>query len=236
MLSKESVIKLQGLKNRISELHDLKVTEPKFKAWRSDTERALKTIFKEKSVESDQFLNIEYYPSFVSSYTPDSYLNEVYENGLQEAELLLDSLISEASEKLPEPTNELFSSVLKLHPKIIAVTEKLFSDGHYSKSIFDAIIVLEQEVKQRSGITNKIGVNLMTEVFNTNSPILKINQGLTQEDRDEQEGFMHLMMGTILGIKNPKSHSIVNLTNPIAAVEYLAFVSILLRRVESATK
>ena len=133
-------------------------------------------------------------------------------------------------------SNSLFSSHLNLHPKIIAATKKLFSDGHYSKAIFDAIIVLEQSIKKKSGVTNKIGVNLMNDVFNYNFPILKLNQGMTQEEKDERQGFMDIFRGTVLGIKNPKSHSIINLTNSSATVEYLAFISMLMRRVDSATK
>lgn len=133
-------------------------------------------------------------------------------------------------------SSTLFSSYLNLHPKIIEVTKKLFSDGYYSNAIFDAIIVLEQAIRNKSGVTNKIGVNLMNDVFNYNFPILKLNQGITQEQKDEQQGFMDIFRGIVLGIKNPKSHSIVNLTNSSTAVEYLAFISMLMRKVDASTK
>ena len=51
-------------------------------------------------------------------------------------------------------------------------------------------------------------------------------------DRDEQEGFRFLYMGTSVGIRNPKVHSLVKLKDPYKALQYLSLISILIKRAE----
>ena len=65
-----------------------------------------------------------------------------------------------------------FPSELKLHPKIIQATEKLFEDRHFSQAIFEALKILEKEIKSKSKIGDKIGVDLVNHVFNKKNPII----------------------------------------------------------------
>ena len=190
MIPEELVTKLQKLNNEIDELKALSITSPQFTVWKSTVERLLKNIFGEKSIQVQQFLEIDYYPSFVSSGTSPLRIREIFVRGLDTAKLQLNSFLDEIKENIPSPTNKTFSSVLKLHPKIIAVSEKLFLDGHYAQAIFESIIVLEQEIKNKSGVTNKIGVNLMNEVFNHISPILKINPGYHKRKKMNDKDLM----------------------------------------------
>ena len=121
-----------------------------------------------------------------------------------------------------------------LHEKIISVSQKLFSDGHYSQAIFEALKLLENEIKQKSGVKRKIGERLVNEVFNEDDPIILINSGKNDEDVDERRGFRFLFMGAFIGIKNPKSHSIQKLNDVTKAMEYLSFISLLLKRLEES--
>jgi len=125
--------------------------------------------------------------------------------------------------------------VLKLYPKVVSASEKLFQDGHYSQAIFDALKVLEKEIKAKSGIRNKIGVDLVNKAFNEDHPIIKIVDGDEQEAIDEREGFRFLYMGAFRGIKNPKSHSNQNLKDPAKALEYLSFISLLMKRLDESS-
>ncbi|MEX2623977.1 MAG: TIGR02391 family protein [Acidimicrobiia bacterium] len=57
---------------------------------------------------------------------------------------------------------------------------------------------------------------------------------LGQSGRDEQEGFRFIFMGVIQGIRNPKGHELVEQGDPQRALEYLALVSVLFRRLDDA--
>jgi uncharacterized protein (TIGR02391 family) len=124
-------------------------------------------------------------------------------------------------------------SLPDLHPKILSVSQKLFLNGHYSQSIFEAAKLIETEIKKRSKI-KKIGEVLANEVFNENHPILKLNNLKTPEEIDEQRGFRYLYAGTFAGIKNPRSHGFDNLNDRKLTVEYLTFLSLLMRKLEKS--
>lgn len=72
----------------------------------------------------------------------------------------------------------------------------------------------------------------MLEIFSVNNPVLKISDNITQTDKDEQEGFMHLFAGTIQGIRNPKGHDLIDLKDPYRSLEYLGFISLLFRKLD----
>jgi len=178
-------------------------------------------------------INVDFNPSYATIY-------------LNRGHQMLDEYhYNPSSNTFVEPTQQStileiqksnFPTELKLHPKIVKVSEKLFHDGYYSQAIFEAVKVLEKEIKTRSGIRDKSGVPLVNHVFNEKRPILKIVEGDDQEHVDEREGFRFLYMGTFQGIKNPKSHSTQHLKDSTKALEYLAFLSLLMKRLDESKK
>lgn len=128
-----------------------------------------------------------------------------------------------------------FLNKLKLHPSVVKSSKKLFQDGYFSQAIFEALKMLEQEIKLKSKIRNKVGIKLVNAAFNEKHPIIDIVSGLEQEKIDEREGFRFLYMGAFLGIKNPKSHSNPKLKDSSIALEYLAFISLLMKRLDKST-
>jgi len=124
---------------------------------------------------------------------------------------------------------------LNLHPKVLAVSTKLFCDGHYSQSIFEALKALESYVSDKASVQDKHGVKLMTYVFNENNPILKIKYSHPQTAKEEQAGLKLIFMGSMLGIRNPKGHRTIRLRSKYRALKYLAFISLLFEIVDDAT-
>lgn len=130
---------------------------------------------------------------------------------------------------------KLFNS-LSIHPKIVNVSRKLFSDGHYSQAIFEAFKAVNNFVKEKSGCSDFDGQSLMSKVFNENKPVLKLNSLQAQSDIDEQHGFKFLYMGAMTGIRNPKAHENIQLKDAIRALKYIAFASLLLERAMESEK
>jgi uncharacterized protein (TIGR02391 family) len=126
--------------------------------------------------------------------------------------------------------------LLKIHPEIERVSKKLFLNGHYPQSIFEAFKKVNNLVKNRSQRTDLDGKNLMLTVFSVNNPILKFNNLVSTSDKDEQEGFMHLFAGAILGIRNPKGHDDIVQKDMVRTLEYLIFASLLCKRLEETKK
>jgi len=120
---------------------------------------------------------------------------------------------------------------MQFHPRVIQVSESLFKTGNYASAIFEAFKAVDNYVKEKTGISLN-GQALMSKVFDENAPIIKLNDLLTQSDRDEQEGFKFLFKGAMIGIRNPKAHDNVVQTDPYRTLEYLSLASLLMRRIE----
>ncbi len=126
--------------------------------------------------------------------------------------------------------------LLNIHPEIEKVSKQLFLDKHYVQAIFEAFKKVNNLVKQKSERDDLDGKGLMLTVFSVNTPILKINALRSQTDKDEQEGFMHLFVGAIMGIRNPKGHDNIIQKDKNRALKYLIFASLLCERLGECTK
>jgi len=129
-----------------------------------------------------------------------------------------------------------YFKLLKIHPEIEKVSKKLFLDKHFPQAIFEAFKKVNNLVKERSGRKDLDGKSLMQTVFSVNNPILKFNELSNQSDKDEQEGFMHLFAGAMLGIRNPKGHENIVQKDVYKTLEYLIFASLLCKKLEETKK
>jgi uncharacterized protein (TIGR02391 family) len=118
-----------------------------------------------------------------------------------------------------------------IHPDISAVSLKLFDDGHYSQATFEAFKLIDNKVRDVSGIQES-GYKLMMAAFNESNPKVKLNQLLTASDKDEQIGFRNIFAGSMSAIRNPRGHDIR--TDSIdLCLDHLSFASVLLRTFEN---
>jgi uncharacterized protein (TIGR02391 family) len=124
---------------------------------------------------------------------------------------------------------------LELHADVEHAAGTLFRDGHYANAIEDAVKALNARVRLRSGIDDEDGSNLMEFVFNPKNPVLKFNALVDQSDVDEQRGFMMMFSGAVAGLRNPRAHKIIK-DDPEKALEFIAFVSLLAKLTDKATK
>jgi uncharacterized protein (TIGR02391 family) len=125
--------------------------------------------------------------------------------------------------------------IMKFHPLIIEVSRSLFETGHYASAILEAFKAVNNFIKEKTSMTSIDGRDLMAKAFKKEAPMIKLNALRTQSDIDEQEGFMFLFMGAIVGIRNPKAHDNVIQTDPYRTLEYLSLASLLLKRAEEGT-
>lgn len=121
-----------------------------------------------------------------------------------------------------------------IHPDLPAKVRALFDDGHWEESVFQAFKFIENEVRRLSGLAGKTGYALMMDAFNENNALIKINALSSQSEIDEQKGYRSMFAGASTGIRNPRGHE-VDLGDTLdEALDYLAFASLLLRRLDAA--
>ena len=111
----------------------------------------------------------------------------------------------------------------------------LFSGGHYALAVQKACTYIDNMVRQKSGHTDKDGADLMRVVFSPNRPILRLNKLENRSDRNEQQGYMEIFAGTMIGIRNPRVHEYDLEDSPGEALEMLVMANHLIRMLSKAT-
>ena len=127
-------------------------------------------------------------------------------------------------------TSHLFDD-MHFHHKVIESSKKLFTDGHYRDAVYRAYVEVDNAVKAKTG-NRQGGKQMMSMAFRLEKPLIQLNPLKTQSDRDEQEGFMHLFMGAMQGIRNPKGHENIIQNDPYKALKYLGFASLLMEIID----
>ena len=115
-----------------------------------------------------------------------------------------------------------------------SVSRKLFADGHYARAVEEAFKYLNNAVKKKSGLTEKDGAALMREAFSANSPVLKLNEYLSDSEKNEQQGYMEMFAGTMTGIRNPRAHEHELDDEPEVALEMLVLANHLMRKLNDS--
>lgn len=90
-------------------------------------------------------------------------------------------------------------------------------------------------MKEKSRRHDLDGAPLMSTVFSANSPVLAFNPLADQTEKDEQQGMMHLFIGAVLALRNPRAHSVFD-DSPELALDAMAFLSMLAKRLDTATR
>jgi uncharacterized protein (TIGR02391 family) len=139
-------------------------------------------------------------------------------------------VIDESMPEIQVPPVELFKR-LENHPldeNIVSEPLELFRNGHYNESVRKACEKFEVFVQAKSGET-EIGKSLMGKVFNISSPLIQLNALSTDNEEGIQEGYMHLTIGLMRGIRNVFSHGDEAARSPEEAFEMLLFINWLFR-------
>ena len=102
-------------------------------------------------------------------------------------------------------------------------------------SLWNAFKFVNNMVKEKSGVGDKDGADLMWKVFSDNSPGLMLNPLQSQSDKDEQKGYMHIYAGVMMGIRNPRAHEHETLDSPQDALERLVLANHLIRVLDGST-
>lgn len=123
-----------------------------------------------------------------------------------------------------------------LHPDVLKAAGAFFADGHHRTAVAEAFKSIEVRVRKMTGIENKSASPLMGDAFKAEAPLIDVATESGQSGMDERQGFLALFRGSMLGIRNPNAHELAKPADAQEALEYLAFASLLHRRIDQAAK
>lgn len=120
-----------------------------------------------------------------------------------------------------------------LHPAMSGAVSML-EGGRMVEAICEALRLVEERVE--SLVPNEdSGHVLMESVFGSTPPKLNITTTTGgQAAADEREGFRHLFVGAMLGLRGPHAAGAAVPAGSDEALEYLAVASMLMRRLDRA--
>ena len=244
----EKTVALGRIERLIKRLKDFNISEiedfgnSKIHILEADIDKALRDTF-EDGVEYERYEYIKYLgPDSVNFYeqTPAQevrvQLKKKIDRAILQFESINDNFNFELNESKKGTPTRLLSSYqgLKLHERISQASDKLYRDGHYANAVEDAVKALIKYVKEKSG-ADEDGKNLMQHVPSKNRPVLKFNELKTESDKNEQEGYMYLFTGAVVGFRNPRVDDLKT-DDPETALEMIAFISFLSKLVDRANR
>ena len=116
-------------------------------------------------------------------------------------------------------------------------TRELYFDGHYTRVIEEAFKLIDNLVKEKASIapsSSLTGSKLMQMAFSRERPLLRLNQGSSASEADEQLGYMQLFAGCMTGVRNPRAHDANWKDFKMQALQLLVFAEHLIEKVEMA--
>lgn len=122
-----------------------------------------------------------------------------------------------------------------LHPAVIDTSLRHYDDADYREAVLNAMLALTETIRERTGL-HEDGAALVSKVFKPENPLLVFADTNTITGADEHRGFHKILLGAFEGVRNPKSHRLFSDLTANTAAQYLVFISLLVRRVEGATK
>lgn len=132
------------------------------------------------------------------------------------------------------PSGDLTSALPDLlHPAIFESSYSHYRGGRLRDAVLSAIVAVFDLLRARTGI-DKDGAQLVAEALSLEQPRLIISTLDSESGRNEQKGFLQILQGAYLGIRNPKAHSLASDLDGVRAAQYLVFASVLARRVDEA--
>jgi uncharacterized protein (TIGR02391 family) len=145
------------------------------------------------------------------------------------------SFAAPASSAPVDEPNALLDAIVT-EPELRDVVRKVFLDGHYALAVEEGFKYVNNLVKRRTGSTAD-GAGLMTTAFSVSAPLLRLPTALkTESQKNQQQGYMHIFQGSMIGIRNPRAHEHKYLDDPRNALELLGLCNHLVRVTRNATR
>ena len=119
------------------------------------------------------------------------------------------------------------------HEQIIVHAKIQFISNQYFNAINECCKTFDNYVKSKSKIDSH-GYNLMSKALSPNGP-LKLNPHITETEKNQQAGLMHMCMGLMYHVRNPTSHETqqdLSISRE-DALDIMSFISYLFKQIDN---
>ena len=110
----------------------------------------------------------------------------------------------------------------------------LYQDGYFDEAVRKASQRFINRIAERAGRPDLDGAALINKSFADQVPLLEFNTRQTPYERNEHDGFRFLAVGLARGLRNLLTHSDAYGLTGVTALEWMAFISAMHRRLDEA--
>ncbi len=148
-----------------------------------------------------------------------------------------EAIVRRVSFFTQEPTSEEGDRhqfiVRDIHVKFPKKVKRLFDDAHYAEATFHAAKFVDRRIARMAGLSES-GAALMQKAFSEKNPKIVLGDLSDETVLNEQKGYMSLFIGMVWAVRNPRGHEYMLRDEQSLCLEHLAFISMLMRRLEAA--
>lgn len=139
-------------------------------------------------------------------------------NAVESLEVIQSFVVPEARRLLlktdvdgaPNPTDWFWSLV---HPRVASLSRPRFEAGFFGDAVeasFKEVNEAAKRIVREVNGRELDGATLMNTAFSPRDPLIRLTPLETETDRSIQQGYMQIMAGAMIGIRNPKAHGNLN--------------------------
>ena len=130
-----------------------------------------------------------------------------------------------------QPGASLTLSISDLHPET-TVAHDLMRDGYHALAVQEAARQFINRVQELSGRPDLDGATLLEHTFSEKRPLLAFSERESLREQDEHRGYQRLSVGLAFAVRNVLAHQAGAVLDPIEAMEWLSFISVMHRRLD----
>jgi len=236
--------KLAAMKQRgEAMLAEKKINETVLDTWSASCAKCVEDAFGEGNDHIHQFQEIAF-SAWVEGETPDPREEErERREKLQQRLTVLNELIAqldmeetlEAADAPAAVRDDSFWSLL--HERVMKTAKGRFEAGHYADAVEAALKELNSVVKalvKKATGKELDGADLMHQALSPKNPVIILDDLGTESGRNQQTGYMEIFAGAMTGIRNPKAHENLTITEE-RAIHHLFLASLLFNRLDERT-
>ena len=243
---KKGIIKL---KRRIKELGEFDIEtiqerwDPKTQALTAKINDTISEIFGYGTIEYQKYYisTLDTLPLIMGGGKDPIYkVHEGYKKGIESAIVKLSALkeiLEEKIEDISQPaddTAKAYDFWMDIHPKITAISKSRFETEHHADAVEAALKEINSCVKDivRKKTGKELdGAPLMKTAFSPNNPIIVLDDLSTETGKNIQQGYMEIFAGAMTGIRNPKAHDNIHITEN-RAKHFIYLASLLMNKID----
>lgn len=236
---------VKKFRRRIEDVKNLETNkvlynDARVKTVEANIRETIREVFGQNSPEFDDHQYHKIWHGGHSMMESEHESQKKFAAGIPQTVTILEGLIKSLEEKREDIKEDIGEKTLlrdfwnDIHPKITLIAKSRFESNYYADAVESAFkevnSCVKNIVKRKTG--NELdGAFLMRTAFSPKNPIIVFDDLSTESGKNIQQGYMEIFAGAMIGIRNPKAHNNIRITEN-RAKHFIYLASLLMYKID----